>query len=465
MEKLEKFDLAIIGAGPGGYEAAAFAAKHGLKTAIIEKNALGGTCLNSGCIPTKTLLHTADLYQEITAQASKIGLSYSDLNVDMGKMQERKQEVITLLQEAIAKLLKAHKVTVFKGLATITDKHQLTIKNTPNPNEQLTPETITIQADKILITSGSTPAIPPIEGANYTLTSDKLLNETKIYDSLIIIGGGVIGIEFASLYTSLGKKVIVIEALDRILANMDKEFAQSLKMQLTKKGAQIHTKALVNKIAIDSENPEKITCYYTEKNTEQIVSADAVLMAVGRKANSAQLWTNNVDISTEKGKIQVNESYQTTCENIYAAGDVIGGIQLAHTATAEAINAVCHILNIPPKYDTTLIPSCIYTNPEIASVGITADEAKKLGIKINTIKYPMGANGKTLLSLQERGFIKIIADAETKQILGAQMMCARATDMISQFTQAIANNLTTNDLAKIIYPHPTFNEAIGKCLE
>ena len=454
---MEKFDLAIIGAGPGGYEAAVFASKHGLKTALIEKNQLGGTCLNSGCIPTKTLLHTADLYHDVVNQSAKIGISYSDFNLSMADMQKRKQEVISSLQDGISKLMKTNKVTVIKGTATIADAHQINITDEDTTTQ--------IEANKILITSGSVPVIPPIEGSNYTLTSDDLLNSDKVFDSLIIIGGGVIGIEFASLYTSLGKKVIVIEALDRILANMDKEFSQSIKMLLGKRGADIHAKAMVKKIALDSENPNKFTCYYTEKDKEQSISADAVLMAVGRRAFIHNLWTDNVDIAVDRGKIVVNEFYQTKVDNIYAAGDVIGGIQLAHTATAEAINAVCHMVNQPPKYDTSLIPSCIYTNPEIASVGLTSDDAKKLDKKIITLKYPMGANGKSLLSLQERGFIKIIADSQTKQILGAQLMCARATDMISQFTLAIANKLTTDDLTKIIYPHPTFNEGVGKALE
>ena len=454
MENREKFDLAIIGAGPGGYEAAVFAAKHGLKTALIEKNALGGACLNSGCIPTKTLLHTAELYHDITAQADKIGLNCTGLAYDMAQMQQRKAEVIASLQDGIAKLMKAHKITVIHGTAQITGTNEITVFGG---------EETALTAGKILIASGSVPAVPPIEGAEFTMTSDDLLAENRVFDSLIIIGGGVIGIEFASLYTSLGKKVIVIEALDRILANMDKEFAQSIKMLLTKRGAQIKAKTAVSKIEADSTG--KITCHYTEKGKEETASADAVLMAAGRRAFSQGLWSDDVDIAADRGKIKVNEHYQTTCPDIYAAGDVIGGIQLAHTATAEAVNAVCHMLSLPPKYDTSLIPGCIYTSPEIASVGLTADEAKKANLKITAVKYPMGANGKSLLSLQERGFIKIIADAQSKQILGAQLMCARATDMISQFTQAIAHKLTLDDLGSIIYPHPTFNEAIGKALE
>lgn len=448
---MDKFDLAIIGAGPAGYEAANFAARHGLKTVIIEKDNLGGTCLNSGCIPTKTLLHTADLYHEVKTQAEKIGLSYNDFTFDMAKMQQRKEEVLNTLRDGIAKLMKMRKVTVIKGTGTIIGEHEISITGEGN--------TQTVTADKILLTTGSVPAVPPIEGAQYAVTSDELLNSNKAYDELIIIGGGVIGIEFASLYTALGRKVTIIEALDRILANMDKEFAQSLKMMLTKDGAQIHVKSMVSKI---EKQDGKYICHYTEKDNRQTAQADCVLMAVGRRPYSANLFGAGFTVETDRGKIKVNEFYQTSVPNIYAAGDVIGGIQLAHTATAEAINAVCHMLGRQPVYDTALIPSCVYTVPEIASVGMTADEAKKLGKKVIALKYAMGANGKTVLSLQERSFIKVIVEPETEKILGAQLMCARATDMISQFTQAIANDLTLKDMGKVIYPHPTFSEAIGK---
>ena len=454
---MEKFDLAIIGAGPAGYEAAIFASKHGLKTVLIEKHELGGTCLNSGCIPTKTLLHTADLYHEVVNQAEVIGLNYQNFVYDMKVMQQRKQQVIENLRDGIAKAMKSSKVTVLKGIAQIVGEHEITINNNGEINN--------IETENILIATGSVPAIPPIKGADLTINSDDLLNKDKVYDELTIIGGGVIGIEFASLYASLGKKVIIIEALDRVLANMDKEFAQSIKMLLTKQGVKIHTKAMVQEI---KKEQDKYICHYVEKAKEEkneTVSSDAVLMAVGRKAYWDNLFIDNLQVDSERGKIKVNEFYQTSYKNIYACGDVIGGIQLAHVATAEAINAVCHILNTKMQYNMQLIPSCIYTNPEIASVGLTLDEAKKLEIKAISKKYAMGANGKTVLSMQDRGFIKVIIDSETDCIIGAQMMCARATDMISQFTQAIAQKMTAKDLSQIIFPHPTFSEAIGKARE
>ena len=442
-----------------------------MKTALIEKSELGGTCLNNGCIPTKTLLHTADLYREMTNQADIIGLDYQALSFDMKKMQLHKQDVIQKLREGIAKLMKMHKVTIIKGCAKIVGEHEIAIQSDEKVEN--------IEAKNILIATGSVPAMPPIKGAELTINSDELLNDENVYEQIAIIGGGVIGIEFAFLYASLGKRVIILEALDRILANMDKEFAQSLKMLLSKCNVEIQTKALVQEISYN-EGTKKYNCKYLQKDAEYIISADKVLMAVGRRAYTQNLFADNLSIETDRGKIKVNENYQTNIENIYASGDVIGGIEAVkkikaaypnlqviagNVATAEAINAVCHMLGRAPIYNMKLIPSCIYTNPEIASVGMTLDEAKAQGINVKTIKYPMGANGKTVLSLQERGFIKIIVDKETDCILGAQMMCAHATDMISQFTQAIQQELTLADLQKIIFPHPTFNEAIGKAVE
>lgn len=452
---MESFDLAIIGAGPAGYEAAVFASKHGLKTALIEKQHLGGTCLNYGCIPTKTLLHTAELYKTLKEQSEQIGLSYESLNFSMEKLQARKTEVVNQLQDGIAKLMKSHKVTVFQGEGQIIANDKILIKADAECE---------IQAKYILIATGSKPASIPIKGAELAINSDELLAFNKVYDKLVIIGGGVIGIEFAFLYAALGKKVVVIEAMDRILSNLDKEFAQSIKMILKKLNVDIYAKAIVQEIKWESDE-SKYYCIYKEKDTEMTVKADKVLMAVGRKANIENVFIDNLAIAVEKGKICVNEYYQTTIDNIYACGDVIGGVQLAHVATAEAINAVCHILNIKAKYDMQLIPSCIYTSPEIASVGYTLEEAKALGKNAVALKYPMGANGKSLLSLQERGFIKVVVDKDNNCLLGAQMMCARATDMISQFTQAIEAKIPLEQLQRIIFPHPTFSEGIGKVVE
>lgn len=446
------FDLIIIGAGPAGYVSAAAAAKKGMKTAIVENRQLGGTCLNRGCIPTKTIMHSTELYRQMKS-CEDFGVFGSDITYDMEKIQENKASVIQQLTSGIASLLKKQKVTVLEGTGTILDPHTVQVSDER------------FETENILICTGSVPAMPPIPGIDLpnVMNSDKLLAENQVYQRLIIIGGGVIGMEFASIYQDLGCEVIVIEALDRLLGNMDKEFSQSLKMLMKKRGTEIHTGARVQEIRQTEDG--SLLCVFEEK--EQLLSreADGILVATGRRPNTQGLLGEDFSLDMERGRICVNEHFQTSIPNIYAAGDVIGGIQLAHTASAEALHALSHMRGEIPGKDLSVIPSCVYTSPEIASVGITPDEAKSAGLSVHTAKYPMSANGKTLLSHQDRGYIKITSDAETGKILGAQMMCARATDMISTFTQAIVNGLTVSQMAEVIYPHPTFSEGIGEALE
>lgn len=448
-----KFDLVIIGGGPAGYESAIEAAKYGMKTALVEKDELGGTCLNRGCIPTKTILHSVDLYAEIK-KCSNLGIQAADVSYDMEAIQNRKTEVLEQLRKGIQSLMKKHKVTVIKGEGSIQDAHHVQVVGE---------ESVVLETEKILIAAGSVPAVPPIPGIDLpnVVTSDELLDKKEVFESLTIIGGGVIGMEFAAIYSALGCKVTVVEFLDRILANMDREISQNLKMILKKRGVDIFTGAKVEEILEDGSG--KLICRYTEKEVTKEVVSDGILAAVGRRAYTAGLFAEGF-LETNRGCICVNEYGQTSVENIYAAGDVTGGIMLAHAATAQALNAVCHMAGKTPIFSMAQIPGCVYTNPEIGCVGLTQDEAKKNGLNIIAKKYPMSANGKSLLSEQERGFIKVIADAETHKILGAQMMCARATDMVSQFTNAIVNGLTIEQMAAVIYPHPTFSEGISAVL-
>ena len=452
----KKYDLIVIGAGPGGYVSAAAAAGKGMKTAIVEKEYLGGTCLNHGCIPTKTIMHSSELYREIN-NCEAVGITAENISCNMKKIQQRKQDVIDTLRKGIAGMLKKGRIDLYTGKAKITEPGTVEVET--GAEKEL------LQTDNILICTGSSPAVLPVPGIDLpgVVTSDELLDSDIPYKRLVIIGGGVIGMEFASIYNALGAEVTVIEALDRILANMDKEFSQSLKMLSKKRGIDIHTASLVKEIK-KGENGSPV-CVYEEKGQLFEAEADCILVAAGRRANTEDLFGEKIDVPMEKGKILVNENFQTGVPGIYAAGDVIGGIQLAHAASAEAVNAVCHMKGIPFARDTKVIPSCVYTNPEIASAGITADEAKQLGIETVTAKYPMSANGKSLLSGQERGFIKIVAEAETGKLLGAQMMCARATDMIGTFAEGISNELTAEQMAATVFPHPTFGEGMGEALE
>ena len=506
---MEKYNLIVIGAGPGGYETALEAAKeYGMKVALVENRQLGGTCLNRGCIPTKTLLHTAEILEQLKSHGPELGLvSAESADYDPAALKSRKEDVTAQLRDGIAGLMKSAKITVYNGTGSLVGKGRVDVRlnddsaqansgdTAPSDNDVSTVRNgnlLQLQADNVIIATGSVPSKPPIPGADLTgvFTSDELLDYDRKIDELVVIGGGVIGMEFASIYSTLGAKVTVIEALDRIIANLDKEISRNLSMIAKKsRGIDIHTGAMVTGI---EEKDGKLSCKYTEKDEEKEASADIVLISIGRRPCSAGLFANSVandgspssdsgssdsvssdggssemasKLLDEKGFIKVNEKYETEIPGIYAIGDVIGGIQLAHVATAEGKLALAAMAGKEPPVDIDTIPSCIYTDPEIASVGITADEAKRDGLTVITKKYPMSANGKSILSLQERGFIKLVADEETHRLLGAQMMCARATDMISQFSQAIVNGLTIEEMAKVIYPHPTFAEGIGEALK
>lgn len=495
------YDLTVIGAGPGGYEAALEAAKLGLRTALIEKDSLGGTCLNRGCIPTKTLLHSSELYREI-CDAERFGISAENVRANLNNIQQHKQTTITTLQKGIAALLKAAMVTIYQGLGTVIDTGNDDTSNDGSGNERIKQvritsdgiEPVTIKTRQILLASGSVPSIPPIPGHDLpgVMTSDELLSwNQEPFSSLLIIGGGVIGVEFAGIWQALGTKVTILEALPSLIANMDKELGQSLKLSLKKKGADIHTGAMVQSL---ESTDEGILCTYTEKDTVCTCTAQAVLIATGRKPYTEGLFADGLAPSMERGRILTDEHFQTSIPGIYAIGDVNGKLQLAHAATAQGLHAVHQIAavlsngaalansaaladhtaledlaaladhtalaDLASSPDLDLVPSCIYASPEIASVGLTLDQAKEQGLIAKSHKILSSANGKSVLSLQERGFMKVVYLEETHVIIGAQLLCARATDMISEFAVAIAQKLTLEEMASVIRPHPSFSEMI-----
>lgn len=446
------YNLIIIGAGPGGYEAAIEAAEKGMKVALVEKDKLGGTCLNRGCVPTKTLMHTADIARELR-DADIFGVNVSDYSVDASKMQERKNQVLDTLRSGIAALMKKGKIDVIEGHGVIE-----------GPGKVRVGEDV-LETENILIATGSKTFVPPIEGVDTpgVVTSDVILDKADgIYEHLVIVGGGVIGMEFASLYAALGTKVTIIEALDRVLAPLDKEISQNVKMIGKKRGMEIHAKAMVEKFEAGADG--KLVTFYREKDELQSVESDGVLVCIGRRANTDGLFAEGVSVEMDRDKIVVNDKYQTSMPGVYAIGDVIGGIQLAHVATAEGRNAVAIMNGEEPSICMDVVPSCVYTNPEIATVGITADEAKAAGRDVVAKKFIMSANGKSVLSNQERGFIKVVADADTHKIVGCQMMCARATDMIGEMAVAISGGMTLEQVAATIHPHPTFVEGIGEAV-
>ncbi|WP_296626852.1 dihydrolipoyl dehydrogenase [uncultured Negativibacillus sp.] len=457
---MKQYQLIVIGAGPGGYEAAIRAAQLGLHTALIERRQVGGTCLNRGCIPTKTMLHSAQLYKE-TAHFELFGLHTENTSFDWAKIHQRKNDVVSKLRSGIEQLIKANKIDFFNTSASILSPHEVQLEQG---------EETTLYGDNILIATGSVPSRPPIPGLDLpgVVTSDELLDDPSYAqtDSLpkeiLIIGGGVIGVEFASVFSSFGCKVTIVEALDRILSTMDREISQNLSMILKKRGVEIHTGAMVERL---EQSDGKLVCHFTEKEKPQQISSQQILVAIGRRANTQGLFGNDFSVEMERGHIVTDESFRTSVDSIYAIGDVSAKIQLAHMASAQGICAAHIIAGKVPPINLQAVPGCIYTDPEIASVGLSEDEAKKQGIPVKKGKFIMSGNGRSIIDEQERGFIKVLAHQDTDVILGAQLMCSRATDIVSELSTAIVNGLTVDQLAAVIRPHPTFCEGVTEAVE
>ena len=450
-----KYDVVVIGAGPGGYVAAIKAAKLGLKTAIIEERRAGGTCLNRGCIPAKAMIHASSLYREMQ-DAERFGVSASDVTYDYGKIVAYKEETTDKLVQGVEQLLKANGVDVYNGKGTLLEEKKVRI--------QKGQEDVVIEGENIILASGSKPLILPIPGmdSERVLTSDALFAMKEAPKSLIIIGGGVISVEFATVYANLGCKITILEAMPKLVPNMDKEISQNLKMILKKRGIDIHTSAAVQGVTVEGET---CTCHYIEKEKEQEVTAEYVLCAVGRCPNTDGLFGENVKPDMERGRVLVNENFESSIPGVYAIGDLIFGAQLAHAASAQGIVVAEKLAGKEPSIDLSIVPGCVYTDPEIASAGITEDQAKEKKIAVKCGKFIMSANGKSIITQEERGFIKVVAEESTGKILGAQMMCARATDMIGEFVTAITNGLTAEQMLKGMRSHPTYNEGIGEALE
>ena len=422
-------ELLILGAGPGGYEAAIRAAQLGLNVGLIERDAVGGTCLNRGCIPTKTLLHDAGP-----------GADFLALNA-------HKEQVVSTLRQGVEGLLKKRRVTVYRGTGVLTDDHTIEVDGQA------------VTGEKLLLAPGSRPALPPVEGIGLALTSDDLLREPHPLESLLILGGGVIGVEMAAFYAATGTKVTIVEAQERLLPQMDREISQNLQMIFKRQGMTVHTRALARRIVEGGEG------VIMELDGGETLTASAVLAAVGRRPNTDGLCAPGVAPDMERGFIRVNEHFETSLPGVYAIGDAVGGMMLAHAASAQGLTVVHAIAGEEAPLCLDAIPACVYVSPEIASVGLTQADCQQRGIEVKVGKALMGANGRTLIAGGQRGFIKGVVSAENGRVLGAQLMCERATDMIDSFTVAIANGLTATQLMRAVRPHPTFLEAVGEALD
>ena len=452
---MSDYQLIVIGAGPGGYEAALRAAKLGLKTAVVEKREAGGTCLNRGCIPTKTLLHSSQVYHD-AKHGAHIGVHTEDISANIEEIFAYKREISQKLSSGIESLFKTAKVDFLRGTALIAAPGTVRVTDAEGNTKDYT-------CDDIMIATGSVPARPPIPGLELAMTSDELLEGSDhLYRSIVIIGGGVIGIEFATFYADLGCEVTVIEGMDRLLPNMDKELGQNLALILKKQGVKVFTNAMVQRV---EQAGEDIAVHFTCKEKEECVTGEAVLCAIGRRPYCDGLFADGVSIEMNRRSIAVNERYETSIPHIYAIGDVSSKIQLAHVATAQGIACVELLCGKENHTSMSVVPSCIYCRPEIAVVGMTEAEAKDAGIAVKVGKHVMFDNAKTVISDPGRCFMKFVANAETHELLGAQLMCEHSSDMIGGVAQALANRMSAESFRLAMRPHPSFEEAMTAALE
>lgn len=445
------YDLAILGGGPAGYVAAENAGAKGLKTILFEKRELGGVCLNEGCIPTKTLLYGAKMYDHASG-SKKYGVTAENVAFEYKKMADRKTKVVRKLVAGIKMKMEHTGVEVVKGEASIVrgDAASITIACGGESYE----------AARLLICTGSeafVPPIPGVEGNEAVLTNREILALTQAPESLIIIGGGVIGMEFASLYNSLGIPVTVIEMLPEILGGLDKEVSEMLRGIYAKKGVKFN---LCCKVTAIDGNSVRFT---DAEGNEQSIEGDKILMSVGRRATLTGFGLENIPVEAERG-IKVNEYMQTSMPNVYAAGDVTGFSLLAHTASREGEVAVNHILGIEDKMEYNAIPGIVYTNPEVSSVGLTEEQAQAQGIEYRLSKIPMTFSGRFVAENEgQMGLCKILADTSDR-ILGVHMLGNSSSEFICAACMAITNGLTVNDLRRTVFPHPTVSEILKEGL-
>ncbi|MDQ6879134.1 MAG: dihydrolipoyl dehydrogenase [Candidatus Dormibacteraeota bacterium] len=441
----DSFDVVILGGGPGGYVAGLRAAQLGAKTAIVEKDRLGGTCLVRGCIPTKALLQSSELYRLAKAGA-EFGVVADSIAFDWTAAQKRKSAVVDQLVKGVEGLLKAGGVTVFRGAGRLGG--QGTVRVGGN----------TVQAKDIVIATGSAIARIPLKGVEHTIDSDQILELREVPERLAVIGGGVVGMEFAAMFAALGSKVTVLEMLPQVLPMVDADLVNVYAKHLSGLGGAIHTNS---KVAEVTKTKGGLQVLYSEASEGGSVDADQVLLAVGRAPYTEGLGVEEAGVKLERGRVVVDAHLRTTASGVWAIGDVIGGIMLAHIASYEGICAVENIAghgNRTPDYHAA--PNCIYTDPEIAHVGLGEKDAKEKGLDVKIGRFPFAASGRALTLGQSEGFVKVIAESGSGKILGAHIIGPRATDLIAEATLAIQNGLTMEQLDLTIHAHPTLPEAL-----
>lgn len=450
-----KYDVTVIGSGPGGYVAAIRAAQLGFKTAIIERyNDLGGTCLNVGCIPSKALLDSSEHYHNAHERFKEHGIELNDLKVNMPQMIKRKGEVVDSNVKGVDFLMKKNKIDVYHGHGTFVNANKISIAKNDGSKEE-------IETDKVIIATGSKPIVPAM--FNYdkkrVITSTEALNITEVPKRMVIVGGGVIGLELGSVFARLGTEIEVVEFLDRIIPGMDGDASKELMKVLKKLGMKFHLKHSVTGVTA-SENGVKVEVQQRDSDTKFTLEADYCLVAIGRRPYTDNLGLENVGIQLdEKGRIPVDEHLQTAVPGIYAIGDVIRGAMLAHKAEDEGVFVAETMAGQQPHIDYNLIPGVVYTWPEVAGVGYTEEYLKEKGIPYKVGKFPFKALGRARASMDTDGLVKVLANKETDEILGVTIIGPRAADMIAEAVALMEFRASAEDVARISHAHPTYTEA------
>jgi dihydrolipoamide dehydrogenase len=451
---MEKFDVVIIGSGPGGYIAAIRSGQLGLKTALVEKDKeLGGTCLNVGCIPSKALLTSSDHFVFVKKEAAKHGIVIDGAHVDLAKMQERKAKVVKTFNSGVRSLMKTNKITVFEGLATITAPGKVSIK----PSSGQTQE---IETKNIVIATGSAPMELPFAkfDGKTIVSSTEALEFSEPPKKLIVIGAGAVGLELGSVWNRLGSEVTMLEFLPRIALGFDLELSNLLQRLLTAQGMTFHLEAKVTAVKVDNG---RATVTATKGDQELRFDADKVLISVGRRAFSESVGADKVGVELdEKKRIKVDEHFRTNVEGIYAIGDVITGPMLAHKAEDEGMACIEIIAGKAGHVNYQAIAGIIYTNPELAGVGLTEDQAKEQGIDVRIGKFPFRANSRALSVDDTEGMVKFVADAKTDRVLGAHILHHMASELIAEAVSVIEFGGSSEDIGRTTHSHPTLSEAV-----
>lgn len=444
----------VIGGGPGGYVAAIRASQLGAAVTVVEKHKLGGTCLNVGCIPTKVLLHSAELYTAMRNEGRTIGIFADNLRFDWSVIMNRKNEVADYLVECVGGLLRSHGVERIEGTARMTSP------NTVEAGGKA------IKADAVIIATGSEPAVPPIPGLDLdgVLTSDQALSLDSFPKKIAIAGGGVIGVEFASVFASFGASVTVIEMLPRILPNIDAEVAGVLQRSLERKGPEgkgvvFHTASRLENVV---RGQEGLQLNVSTASGPVTVSVDKLLVATGRRPYTKGLGLEELGVEIQRGRIVTDERMETNIKNVYAIGDCTSKIMLAHVAAREGEVAAENIMGHKTFVSHKTVPSAIYTSPAVASVGLTEEEALKAGHKIHVGRFPLAANGKSVIAGDVEGLVKIVSDDRYGEILGVHIVGGPATDMIAEGALAIRLEATLEEIVTTVHAHPTVSEAVGE---